>query len=136
MTNTDFPALDGRPVTQAHTDKCARDGHASHKRDGVDAGVCPRCGAVTAPAEPVELEVERTDTADPMSGDYLGEPEAEARWQPTGNALHAFAEETAIERLRAAARDLLALLDGTGVYRDERIGHAADRLEQLANPTH
>jgi len=155
----DFPALDGRPVTQAHADKCARVGHAKHKRNGVNTGVCPRCGEVTDP-EPESLvdtfDVEATDTADPASGDYLGEAEqlgdlgvvvnevirlrkrvaeleAEVA-QPTGNALHAFAEETAIERLRAAARDLLALLDGTGVYRDERIGHAADRLDQLANP--
>ncbi len=41
-----FPALAGRPVTQAHVNRCIRDGHASHTVDGLDDGVCPRCGAV------------------------------------------------------------------------------------------
>jgi predicted RNA-binding Zn-ribbon protein involved in translation (DUF1610 family) len=51
MTNTtttrpDFPAMEGRPVTQQHTDACAVQGHATWFVNGVDNG-CPRCGAVT-----------------------------------------------------------------------------------------
>lgn len=38
-----------------------------------------------------------------------------------------------LDDLRGAGRDLLALLEGTEVYRDERIGHAADRLDQVVN---
>jgi NADH pyrophosphatase NudC (nudix superfamily) len=54
MNNTvsplDMPALNGRGVTEAHARICAARGHATHTRDGVDTGVCPRCGDVTTPA--------------------------------------------------------------------------------------
>lgn len=43
----DFPALDGRPVTEGHAKVCAAQGHAHHTVDGADTGVCPRCGVVT-----------------------------------------------------------------------------------------
>lgn len=43
----DFPALDGRPVTQAHADICASRGHATHRVAGIDQQVCPRCGEST-----------------------------------------------------------------------------------------
>lgn len=43
----DMPALYGRTVTTAHTALCAERGHATHTRDGVDTGTCPRCGEVT-----------------------------------------------------------------------------------------
>lgn len=43
----DYPALNGRPVTDAHARICAERGHATYKRDGVDTGSCPRCGDVT-----------------------------------------------------------------------------------------
>lgn len=42
----DFPALDGRPVTQGHANMCTSKGHATHTVNGVDTGVCPRCGDV------------------------------------------------------------------------------------------
>ena len=42
-----FPILTGDVVTQGHANYCAEHGHATHKVDGVDTGVCPRCGAVT-----------------------------------------------------------------------------------------
>jgi hypothetical protein len=45
-------AAQGEPVTQAHTDKCARDGHAHWTRDGRDVGVCARCGDVTEAVGP------------------------------------------------------------------------------------
>jgi nucleoside diphosphate kinase len=35
--------------------------------------------------------------------------------------------------LANAAGELLELLDGTDVYRDERIGHAGDRVDQLVH---
>jgi hypothetical protein len=53
MTNisrTDFPALDGRAVTEAHDRICAERGHARHTRNGKDSGLCPRCGRLTLPA--------------------------------------------------------------------------------------
>lgn len=54
MRHSDYPALDGRPVTQGHADICQREGHATHTVDGVDTGTCPRCGEVTIPnREPV-----------------------------------------------------------------------------------
>lgn len=42
----DFPALYGRPVTAMHTKICLVYGHATHLSDGVDRGMCPRCGEV------------------------------------------------------------------------------------------
>lgn len=43
----DYPAIDGRPVTEAHARICREEGHTTYVRDGVDMGTCPRCGAVT-----------------------------------------------------------------------------------------
>lgn len=44
---TDYAALNGSTVTQAHTNYCKSNGHAMHTIDGADQGVCPRCGEVT-----------------------------------------------------------------------------------------
>lgn len=44
---TDFPALNNEPVTERHARICREQGHATHTVDGVDTGVCPRCGDVT-----------------------------------------------------------------------------------------
>lgn len=41
----DYPAVDGRVVTQGHADYCATHGHAKYVKDGVPQGMCPRCGA-------------------------------------------------------------------------------------------
>jgi hypothetical protein len=40
----DFPAVNGRPVTQAHANICAKYGHATHTVNGVVSNLCPRCG--------------------------------------------------------------------------------------------
>jgi hypothetical protein len=47
-----YPALTGAVVTEAHARICAERGHATHLVNGIDSGVCPRCGEVTdlAPA--------------------------------------------------------------------------------------
>jgi hypothetical protein len=39
-----MPAINGEPVTEAHTRHCAQYGHAIHTLDNVDTGICPRCG--------------------------------------------------------------------------------------------
>jgi hypothetical protein len=46
MNANQFPALNGETVTEAHAAFCAERGHATHTVDGVDTGVCPRCGEV------------------------------------------------------------------------------------------
>lgn len=43
----DFPAAEGRTVTEGHAAICRERGHAVHRVDGVATGVCPRCGEVT-----------------------------------------------------------------------------------------
>lgn len=43
---TDFPALNHEPVTERHSRICREKGHATHKVDGKDTGICPRCGEV------------------------------------------------------------------------------------------
>src|SRR5215475_925463 len=40
----DMPATEGRTVTEAHAKICAQRGHATHKVDGVESELCPRCG--------------------------------------------------------------------------------------------
>lgn len=42
----DFPALEGRGVTEAHARYCREHGHATHTVNGADTGICPRCGEV------------------------------------------------------------------------------------------
>jgi hypothetical protein len=46
----DYPATEGRTVTEAHARICAERGHATWTVDGTDTGRCPRCGEVTIPA--------------------------------------------------------------------------------------
>jgi hypothetical protein len=43
----DFPAVDYRPITEAHVKICADRGHASYVINNVDQGFCPRCGDFT-----------------------------------------------------------------------------------------
>jgi hypothetical protein len=40
----DYPVPYGRPVTEQHTRICAERGHVSYVNNGVDTGICPRCG--------------------------------------------------------------------------------------------
>ncbi|MBB5833426.1 hypothetical protein [Kribbella italica] len=48
----EMPALAGEVVTEFHARICREVGHATHTVDGIDQGVCPRCGDVTErPAE-------------------------------------------------------------------------------------
>lgn len=42
-----FPVTTGDVVKQGHADYCRDNGHATWEEDGVDKGVCPRCGTVT-----------------------------------------------------------------------------------------
>lgn len=39
-----MPAINNEPVTTAHVMTCLLHGHAIHTVDGVDTGICPRCG--------------------------------------------------------------------------------------------
>lgn len=55
----DFPAADGRPVTEAHARYCADRGHAAHVINGVTSSICPRCGDERRPST-VELKLAAT----------------------------------------------------------------------------
>lgn len=57
----DYPALDGRGVTQAHARYCADHGHATHTVDGTPTGTCPRCG---------EVDTRDADAYQDMADDY------------------------------------------------------------------
>lgn len=63
---TDYPAAEGRPVTDAHARMCAERGHATWTRDGRDSGTCPRCGEVDedALADNPVIDYEDDDQAD------------------------------------------------------------------------
>ena len=41
---SNYPAINGEPVTEAHKRYCTTNGHAVHKVDGIEAPRCPRCG--------------------------------------------------------------------------------------------
>lgn len=48
----EIPAAEGTTVQQGHADYCESYGHAFWVVDGVDKGLCPRCGVVTeSPAD-------------------------------------------------------------------------------------
>jgi hypothetical protein len=75
----DFPALDGRPVTEAHVRDCRENGHAAHTVDGVPTGVCPRCGEVDAMiADTVEFLVCADCAIVIANGDASGIEDAES----------------------------------------------------------
>jgi hypothetical protein len=46
-----YPALAGEPVTEGHSQWCKQNGHATHTVDGVDTGLCPRCGDVKSASD-------------------------------------------------------------------------------------
>lgn len=60
----DYPAINGRPVTEAHAKYCRDNGHAKHLNNGVRVPYCPRCGDLVESANVKIYEV----LAD---GDYL-----------------------------------------------------------------
>jgi hypothetical protein len=43
----DMAALNGKTITQAHTDYCQEFGHATYRLGGVVQDRCPRCDALT-----------------------------------------------------------------------------------------
>lgn len=50
------PAINGEVVTEGHAKYCRDNGHMTYKVDGVDQGMCPRCGEITVkpmPSAPV-----------------------------------------------------------------------------------
>lgn len=49
ITEVEFPAVTGQPVTERHARKCREAGHGTHTVNGEDTGFCPRCGAVKTP---------------------------------------------------------------------------------------
>jgi hypothetical protein len=52
----DYPVPYGRPVTEAHVKICQNRGHVSYVKDGIDQGICPRCGEITTSEEQVEID--------------------------------------------------------------------------------
>lgn len=52
----DFPAVDGRPVTQAHAKICRERGCSTYVKNGMDMGFCPRCGEVTTSEDQITDE--------------------------------------------------------------------------------
>jgi hypothetical protein len=100
-------AAQGEPVTQAHTDKCARDGHAHWTRDGRDVGVCARCGDVTEAVGPrkdegAEIMADATGTGRAVLVEwqhtYAGATRVDEVWLIDG-----YTDETAIPRILAIA---------------------------------
>lgn len=51
----DYPVPYGRPVTEAHVKICQTRGHVSYVKDGIDQGMCPRCGEITTSEEQIEF---------------------------------------------------------------------------------
>lgn len=67
----DYPAIDGRVITQGHADYCATNGHATYLKEGVKMGFCPRCGAVTEPAN-LRVWWYKAGTNETEEGELLG----------------------------------------------------------------
>src|SRR4051812_10693552 len=56
MNKLDYPALDNRPVTEAHARYCKTNGHATHVVDETVVAMCPRCGEIKSPTVIVSCE--------------------------------------------------------------------------------
>lgn len=52
----DFPAVDGRVVTEAHAKICRDRGCSTYVKNGIDMGFCPRCGEVSTSEEQITDE--------------------------------------------------------------------------------
>lgn len=57
----DYPAIDGRVVTEAHAKICASKGHAYFVKDGVNQNMCPRCGESVNVMDDMHAEALRMD---------------------------------------------------------------------------
>lgn len=85
---TSYPLVTGRPVTQGHADYCAEHGHATHKVNGVDQGICPRCMEVTeptpapAPRTPRYVQVNIGRNIPAVMPDGSPDPQGEQRPMP------------------------------------------------------
>ena len=88
VNNLDFPAVNGRPVTQAHANLCETRGHATHTVNGVDSDLCPRCGADKSTI--ILAESPRITVLELVAIEYYdnGIPSA----LPNGNPFKAYAE--------------------------------------------
>lgn len=64
-----YPALNGEIVTKRHARICREQGHATHTVDGVDTGICPRCGDITVTVEIPTGPVEFFDLMLKLEGD-------------------------------------------------------------------
>lgn len=101
---TDYPALNGQPVTERHARICREQGHATHTVDGADSGTCPRCGEATTRERFAVREVRQFGTsrfavwdvlldAEVFVGLYLSREMAEevlAHLIPINEAAHVF----------------------------------------------
>jgi len=52
----DFPAVDGRVVTEAHAKICRERGCSTYVKNGIDMGFCPRCGEVSTSEDQITDE--------------------------------------------------------------------------------
>jgi hypothetical protein len=130
---TDYPAAHGRTVTEGHARYCRENGHASFVRDGVDVGMCPRCGDVT-PVAPTC----RTCRVRPCSSDMdeTGGLSFHATCFPCFE-LHAIAPWCHTPECSGRVCGTRAVLDGatasttteTAVYVCERCGRRGTREE-------
>jgi len=110
-TARDFAALisNGNGVTQAHADYCAANGHAKHTQNGLDTGVCPRCGEVTIVANFSDEHDAKAELISELQ-DELDELECEGheslRGDAMGMSVFCPADECVAHKKRALRRKL------------------------------
>jgi hypothetical protein len=66
----DYPVPYGRPVTEAHVKICRERGCVTYVKNGIDQGICPRCGEVTTTEEQITTE----EIAETVSGGIVIAP--------------------------------------------------------------
>lgn len=72
----DFPAVEGGVVTEAHAKICADKGHATYVKDGMDTGLCARCGEVTTSEEQItDEQIKGIDSEEIVEEPYAAEIE-------------------------------------------------------------
>jgi len=78
-----YAAVSGQVVTEAHVKACAAEGHKTHTVDGVDTGICPRCGESTV-AEEIPAVFEKLETLESdVHGWKLMEAFGRFEWERT-----------------------------------------------------
>lgn len=71
ISRMDYPVPYGRPVTEAHVKICNEYGCVTYVKNGMDTGICPRCGQISTSEEQITEDEIMTDSRTATPGEIL-----------------------------------------------------------------